>query len=70
MSITQKEFEKLPRKIQNLRWKLFVETNGYQDPTKFNSRRIKRVMAVLKELQQAGDNFPSELYAKLAKKTG
>lgn len=70
MSITQQEFEKLPRQIQNLRWKLFVATNGHQDPTLFNKKKIKKVMAVLKELKQAGDVVPNELYAKLSRRLG
>ena len=68
MSITQQEFEKLPREIQNLRWKLFIATNGYEDPTKFNKKKIKKVMDILQELKQAGDEFDGDLFAKLSKK--
>ena len=68
MSITQQEFEKLPREIQNLRWKLFLTTNGYQNPLKFNKKKIKQVMDVLQELKQAGDKFPSKLYSNLSRK--
>ena len=68
MSITQQEFEKLPREIQNLRWKLFVATNGYEDPTKFNKKKIKKVMDILQELKQAGDVFRWDLYTELSRK--
>ena len=30
MAISQTEFEKLPENEQAFRWKLFVESNGYQ----------------------------------------
>jgi hypothetical protein len=30
MEISQTEFEKLPKNEQAFRWKLFVESNGYQ----------------------------------------
>ena len=68
MGITQQEFEKLPRQIQNLRWKLFIATNGHQDPTKFNKKKIKKVMDILQELKQAGDVFEGDLFAKLSRR--
>ena len=67
MSITQQEFEKLPREIQNLRWKLFEVTNGHQkDPLKSNNYKlVQKVLNVLYELKKAGDTVDRDNFLKL-----
>ena len=32
MTISQQEFEKLPKAEQDFRWALFVESNGWEKP--------------------------------------
>ena len=43
MKISQQEFEKLPKNIQNFRWALFVESDGHQKPV--SKKRIDQLKA-------------------------
>ena len=44
MTISQQEFEKLPKNIQDLRWALFIESEGH---TKLITK--KRIQQLVKE---------------------
>ncbi len=52
--ITQTEFEKLPKEIQNLRWELFIISDGYRiDPTTDdNPKRRSKMLAIIKKLNE------------------
>jgi len=52
--ITQTEFEKLPKEVQNLRWELFIITDGHRiDPTTDNnSKRRAKILAIIEKLNQ------------------
>ena len=52
--ITQTDFEKLPKEIQNLRWELFIITDGHSiDPTTDkNPKRKAKVLAIIKKLNE------------------
>jgi hypothetical protein len=43
MTISQQEFEKLPKNIQNFRWALFVESDGHQKPV--SNKKIAELKA-------------------------
>ena len=43
MKISQQEFEKLPKNIQDFRWALFVESNGHQEPV--SNKKIAELKA-------------------------
>ena len=61
------EFEKLPKQVQCLRWKLFELTNGYaKDPWKSNSfKLVRNTMNLLHELKEAGDTLDRDGFLKL-----
>jgi hypothetical protein len=52
--ITQTEFEKLPKEIQNLRWELFIISDGHRiDPrTDKNEKRQAKILAIIKKLKE------------------
>ena len=52
--ITQHEFEKLPKKVQQLRWELFLLSDGYRrDPdTDPNPKRRAKMSAIIEQLEQ------------------
>ena len=59
--ITQTEFEKLPKEVQNLRWELFIITDGHNiDPTKDNNpKRKAKILAIIEKLNklEAAEDF-------------
>lgn len=52
--MTQTEFEQLPKEIQNLRWELFIITDGHRiDPTKDNNpKRKAKILTIIEKLNQ------------------
>ena len=52
--ITQTEFEKLPKEVQNLRWELFIITDGHRiDPTTDNNpNRKAKILAIIEKLNK------------------
>ncbi len=52
--MTQTEFEKLPKEVQNLRWELFIITDGHRiDPTNDNNpKRKAKILAIIEKLNQ------------------
>jgi hypothetical protein len=52
--ITQHDFEQLPKKVQQLRWDLFLLSDGYRiDPTTDkNEKRRARMLAIIQQLEQ------------------
>lgn len=52
--ITQHEFEQLPKKVQQLRWELFLLSDGYRiDPnTDRNPKRRAKMLAIIEQLEQ------------------
>ena len=52
--ITQTEFEKLPKEIQNLRWELFIISDGHRinPTTDKNEKRQAKILAIIKKLKE------------------
>ena len=52
--MNQSEFEKLPKEVQNLRWELFIITDGHRiDPTTDNNpKRKAKILAIIEKLNQ------------------
>ena len=52
--MNQGEFEKLPKEVQNLRWELFIITDGHRiDPTTDNNTKRKdKILAIIEKLNQ------------------
>jgi len=50
--MTEKEFEKLPKEVQKIRWEYFLATDGYDDEKILKQRNIKKIRRMIEVLEK------------------